>query len=165
MSNTNVFFSEVGNGYDREQVDNYVRKLTEAYQVAYEENTVIAEKYNSLEEAYNKISMQERKGTDSDISMMYVELMAKKIIADAQVRAAQAKAEAQKTLTEANKEAAQKKAEAQQMIDEANTEAVKIVIHAKKNLEQAHEIMEQTVGNMQSLLAFNMPNNKSVMAG
>ena len=161
----NNFFTEAMNGYNKEQVDNYISKISEAYQTAYDENTAISDKYNNLLDAYNNLTAQEQAGLDSDIMLMYAEMMSKKIIANAQVEAAQVKAEAQKILTEANKETTQAKAEAQKIVNEANTEAARIVVRARKNLEQAQDIMEQTMGRVQSLLTFNVPNIKNIMAG
>lgn len=162
---SNNFFAEAMQGYDKGQVDNYISKISEAYQTAYDENTAIYGKYNDLLETYNNMTAQEQAGLDSDIMLMYAEMMAQKIIANAQVEAAQVEAEAQKIITEANKEVVQAKAEAQKIVSEANTEAARIVVRARKGIEQAQEIMEQTVGRVQSLLTYNVPNVKNILAG
>ncbi|MCL2774765.1 MAG: DivIVA domain-containing protein [Oscillospiraceae bacterium] len=43
-----IYFTEEKNGYDKEQVDSYIHKLTEAYQKAYEEYFAMCDKYNDL---------------------------------------------------------------------------------------------------------------------
>ena len=152
MTNSKIIFPEVMKGYDREQVDKYISKLSEAYQEAYDENTAIRERYNNLLEDFKKLSSQEQAELNPEIILMYAEMLAQKIIADAQADAAQAKAEAQKIFADTNAAAAQARAEAQRMLNDANTTAARIVVRARRNIEQAQEIMEQTVQRIHSLL-------------
>jgi len=43
-----VFFREQPNGYDKERVDNYIRKLMKAYQTVYSNYLEISEKQYGL---------------------------------------------------------------------------------------------------------------------
>ena len=152
MTSSKIIFPEVMKGYDREQVDRYISKLSEAYQEAYDENTAIRERYNTLLEDFKKLNVQEQAELNPEIILMYAEMMAQKIIADAQADAAQAKAEAQKIFADTNAAAAQARAEAQSMLNDANTTAARIVIRARRNIEQAHEMMEQTIQTKYGIL-------------
>jgi cell division septum initiation protein DivIVA len=137
-----IFFSEEKNGYDRAQVDKYVNKLSEAYQAAYDENTLMRERYNSLLDSCNTWNMPGQSEPTPEIitkTLVYTEMLAQKIITDAHEEAARAKAEAQKIITDANTEA---------------------VDRAKRNLEQAYEIMEEAISKVESLLNFNASHEK-----
>jgi cell division septum initiation protein DivIVA len=159
-----IVFPEVIKGYDMEQVDSYISKLSDAYQEAYDENMAIRGKYNSLLEDFRKMSAQEQAALNPEVILMYAEILAQKIITDTQEEAAQIKADAQKTLTEGSALAAQMKAEAQRILTEANAEATRIVFRARKNMEQAQDIMEQTITRVQDILAFNGLDIKSYIA-
>jgi len=50
-----IFFPEQKNGYDKEIVDSYVYKLTEAYKKAYNEYLTVCGKYNDLLYDYKKL--------------------------------------------------------------------------------------------------------------
>ena len=50
-----IFFTEQKNGYDKEQVDSYIHKLTEAYQKAYDEYFAMCDKYNNLMYDYKQL--------------------------------------------------------------------------------------------------------------
>ena len=139
-----ILFPEVRNGYDRVQVDKYVNKLSEAYQAAYDENAAIWGRYNSLLAEYNKLNAHERIEFNTDIvakTLIYAEILAQKI------------------MTDAHEEAANVRAEAQKIIADAKIEAV---VRIRKNLEQAHEIMEEAISKVESLLTFNEPYIKSI---
>jgi cell division septum initiation protein DivIVA len=166
-----VMFPEVMKGYDMEQVDSYICKLSAAYQDAYDENTLIRERYNSLLEDFKKMSSQEQAEANPEAILIYAEILAQKVIADTQAEAAQTRAEAQKILADTNATAAQMKAEAQRMLNEANAEAAKIVFRARKNMEQAYAVMEQAyvvmeqaVDKMHNMLSVNVPDIKRIMA-
>jgi len=62
-----VLFQDQPNGYNKAQVDNYVRKIAEAYQSAYTEYTAICEKYNTLTQDYKKLEAEKYSGIDGDI--------------------------------------------------------------------------------------------------
>ena len=160
-----IMFPEVMKGYDMEQVDNYICKLSEAYQEAYEENTLIRERYNNLVEDCKKMSSQDQAEMNPETILMYAEILAQKIIADTQAEAAQTRAEAQKVLADTNAKAAQMKAEAQRALNEAHAEAARIVFRARKNMEQAHDMLDQTVSKIQNMLTFNVPDITNIMAG
>jgi len=86
MTKTKIFFTEEKNGYNRLEVDNYIAKLDEAYQNAYDENQDIRNKYNSLLDDCRKLDVQERTEFNSEIiakTLVNAEVLAQKIIADA----------------------------------------------------------------------------------
>ncbi|MCL1975868.1 MAG: DivIVA domain-containing protein [Firmicutes bacterium] len=164
MTTERIFFQEVMRGYDMEQVDKYISKLSEAYQEAYDENTAIRERYNALLDDFKKLGSQEQGEMNPEILLMYAEMLAQKIIADAQAQAAKTKAEAQKVFADTNAMAAQVKAESQKSLSEANAEAAKIVMRARKNIEQAYKIMEQTCSKVQNMLSYNTPDIRIIKA-
>ena len=142
MAGTNVVFKEAIRGYDKEQVDLYVKKLSEAYRGAYNENRALQEKCAGLLEECEKLDAHEQTGLHPDIitkTLLDTEMLARKIIADAHAEVAKAKATAKKTL------------------DDANSEAARIIVRAKVNFEQIQEIMEQTADKVQSLLTVDEP--------
>jgi len=180
MTNT-ILFSEEINGYSKEQVDNYVEKLSKAYRAAYAENQELQEKYKNLEDECKELEVHEKTRLNAGVvakTMVNLETMAQKIIAEAQVAEAQegviaAKAEAKRIVSEANAEADKQKAAAEMIFDEANTErakakaevrrfrdeaqtdAARTMLNARKRAEQANEIMEQTLIQLRDLLAIN----------
>ncbi|MCL1816355.1 MAG: DivIVA domain-containing protein [Clostridiales bacterium] len=163
MTNGKINFPEVMKGYDMEQVDNYISKLSAAYQAAYDENTAIRERYNNLLDDFKKLSSQEETEINPEIILMYAEMLAQKIIADAQAEAAQIKAEAQKVYTEANNLSTQTMSEAQKNMIEANSEADKALIQTRKKIEQANEMMNSTLEKIQAMMAQTMPEIKNII--
>lgn len=175
MTNT-ILFTEENNGYSKEQVDSYISKLSKAYQAAYTDNQEIQEKYNALVEECKKLEVQEKTKLNADVitkTMLNLETLAQKIIAEAQEEVVRAKVEAQAIVDEANGEAARVKVNAQMIIneaneekaraksaaqrirDDANTEAAGIMTRARRNAEQANETMKQALSRMQGLLTFD----------
>jgi len=177
-----LFFPAVENGYDKEQVDIYVNKLSEAYQAAYDENELIREKYNNLLDTYKTANGQNQSAPTSEVAtktLMYAEVLAQKIISEALEEASRTKAEAQLatadaleeatranekaqlTIANAREEVMRAKAEAQQAIAHANTE---IVERTRRNLEQAQKIMVEAINKVESLLTFNASYIKNSIA-
>lgn len=175
MTNT-ILFSEEINGYSKEQVDNYVEKLSKAYRAAYAENQELQEKYKNLEDECKELEVHEKTRLNAGVvakTMVNLETMAQKIIAEAQEGVIAAKAEAKRIVSEANAEADKQKAAAEMIFDEANTErakakaevrrfrdeaqtdAARTMLNARKRAEQANEIMEQTLIQLRDLLAIN----------
>jgi len=52
-----TFFKNQQNGYDKKQVDNYIKKLIKAYQAAYKEYLDLAEKYVLPKNLYKKFGL------------------------------------------------------------------------------------------------------------
>jgi len=85
---TEVFFSEQKNGYDKIQVDNYIHKVTEAYQTAYKEYLATCEKYNNLMQDYKKLESEKQSSVNADAdiiakTLINSERLAKEIIDNA----------------------------------------------------------------------------------
>lgn len=84
---TEIFFNDKKNGYDKSQVDNYIKKISEAYQEVYREHISIREKYDNLLENYKKLEEQnlppEHNTETIAITLLEAENLAKKIIANA----------------------------------------------------------------------------------
>jgi cell division septum initiation protein DivIVA len=155
---TGIFFTEEKNGYDREQVDGYIHKLSEAYQKAFSEYEDLRGKYNSLLEDCKNLDLQERTGLNSDIiakTLIHTELLAQKIIEGAHAEAAKVKSDAKIIINQANAEAAKVKAEAQKAVDEAHSEAAKIGVRARRNHDEAQKVLAQAANEVQKLLASN----------
>ena len=167
MVSTNVGFTNEKNGYDKEQVDNYIKKISEAYQTTYYEYLDVSDKYKSLSEEREKPIVQEQPSANSDIiakTLINTELLAQKIIAEAQAEATTVIAQANKILADANAETVNAKEAAQRAIDAASAEAAMIVDQARKDVKQARRIMEQAVLETERLLAFQMRDNEILAA-
>lgn len=83
---TEVFFNEQKNGYDKNQVDNYISRLAEAYQTAYKEYLAVCDRYNNLMRDFKKLEAERRSGGDADVAAKYYidsEKLAKEIIGNA----------------------------------------------------------------------------------
>jgi len=60
-----IFFREQRNGYDKNQVDNYIQRITEAYQTAYKEYLAVCDKYNNLLLDFQKLESERQTRTES----------------------------------------------------------------------------------------------------
>lgn len=180
-----ILFTDEQYGYNKEQVDGYISKLSRAYQAAYNDNQEIQEKYNSLLDDCKKLENQGKAKINADVitkTMLNLETLAQKIISEAQDEVVKAKEEAQSLtdaayaeasnvraaaqalIDEANGETARARAAAQKIRDEANTEAARIISRARRNADQAHEIMRQTLTRLQDLLAYDESDREVDMA-
>ena len=56
----NIHFKSQYNGYDKEQVDNYIKNLIHAYQLAEQEYNELCAKYDKIFKEFKKIEAQER---------------------------------------------------------------------------------------------------------
>ncbi|MCL1858847.1 MAG: DivIVA domain-containing protein [Oscillospiraceae bacterium] len=120
-----IFFKEQPNGYDKEQVDNYIRKITEAYQTAYDEYLAACEKYNNLIQDYKKLESEKQ---------------AKQSAADVDIIA--------KTLINSERLA-------KEIIDNAHTEENRVIELTVKNLQYAYTTLESAMSEVQKFLTFN----------
>jgi len=71
-----IFFGEQKNGYDKSQVDDYIRRLTEAYEKAYSEYLSICEKYNALVQDYKKLEAEKQVGASANATAIAKALIA-----------------------------------------------------------------------------------------
>ena len=160
MANTNIDFIKEKNGYDREQVDSYIEKLSDMYQKIYNEYIVISGKYKELLETNSDPGAQERTESNSEIvakTLLNAEMLAQKITEDAKAEAAvlvaeaqrmkaeantdtvqAAKEEAARIITNANATVAMAREEAQRIINEANAAANQTKEEARKTIEDAN---------------------------
>ena len=168
-----VYFSKQLMGYDMAEVNHYIGNLADAYQTAYDEYNSVCAKYNSLLEEYKQLSEREDEKKNAAIltkTLMNAETLASNIISDAQTEAdmiktnaqtessiikANAQTEAQKILDEAAKIATLVQEEAKRIISEAQMEANQISICAKRDMEQADEIIKQSICRLQDILVSN----------
>ena len=176
---TEVSFPKQFNGYDKDEVDRYIKSLSEAYQTAYEEYSAVCTKYNTLVENCKTLDgeLEQNKSNIAVIAKTLVdaESLAHKIITDAHKEAdkvmveAQAAAQAikdnayaenstvrkqaQKIIDDANAEAAGAKEQALNLVNDSQIEAAQIEICAKKNLRQANEKMTRMINELQGMLA------------
>ena len=159
MTGTNISFMKERNGYSKEQVDNYIKKLSEAYQTTYNEFLDISGKYKSLLDNRERSDKPEQTGLNPDIAaktLINTEMLAQKIIADAQADATAIMSEASKIRSDAETEAAKAKEAAQKTIDDANSEAALMVNQVRKNIEQAYKTMEQAANEVNGLLTIHL---------
>ena len=179
MTNTTISFQHQVNGYDKDEVDRYIKKLASAYQTAYEEYTAVCGKYNGLLEDYEKLCGERDKNNQGVAviakTLVDTEAIAQQIIADAQIEAgkiaaeaqsaaqrvkenayiesASVKLQAQKLIEGASSEAADTHERAEKLIGMARNEAAQINLLARRNLEQTEGSVRQAIGMLQKLLA------------
>lgn len=81
-----IFFNAQNDGYDRIQVDNYIHRLTEAYQKAYNEYFATCDKYNALMQDYKKLEAEKQAGLNANViarTLIDSERLAQEIIDNA----------------------------------------------------------------------------------
>jgi cell division septum initiation protein DivIVA len=81
-----IIFGEQKNGYNKDQVDKYIRKLTEAYETAYKEYTNIRDKHNDLLQEHGKLEAGNQNSLNSEIiakTLLDAEKLSKDIIESA----------------------------------------------------------------------------------
>ena len=175
MTNTKVFFTKERNGYNKEQVDSYVRKISEAYQTTIDEYKDMSDKYKDLSDKYNSLQEESAKTEkpaivsqpeelNSEIiakTLISTEKLAQKIIDDAHAEAKTAIAGAKKVVDEANAEAAKARESAQKILSDANTEAVLMVVQTRENVQLAQKTMENAANEVQKLLVYQALEAKS----
>ena len=143
MIGTNISFTREKKGYDREQVDSYIKKVSEAYQTTYLEYLDINGKYEKLLEERENSDSRELQGMNSEIAaktLISTELLANKIITDAQTEAAAIIEEAQKAIAAAWEEADSAGEEAQRSIADAQAEA-------QRNINDSQAEAQRNVAN------------------
>ena len=77
-----IFFNEQKNGYDKTQVDSYIKKLAEAYQTAYKEYLAVCDKYNNLMRDYKNLESDKQEKQEKQAET-YSEKLAKEILNNA----------------------------------------------------------------------------------
>jgi len=180
-----VMFQNEINGYDRDQVDKYVSRLSEAYQTAYDENQAIRASYSNLIEEYRKLEEQVKEKPNSRCvakTVMQTETLAQKIIDEAHIEAEKLKAEALRVIDSAYEKVAEIEAKArkltnnafskkagaesaaQRIVDEAHIEADRLISQANSNISKAQEIFGLTMAEIQNLLSFNVSRVNSGVA-
>ena len=128
------FFAEQTNGYDKAQVDDYIRRLTEAYQTAYNEYQAVCVKYNALLQENKKLETEKQFASSAGP-------IPNKTVKDSEIADIIAK-----TLVDSEMLA-------RKIVENANAEAERIVDQAKLKCERVQETMEQAVIKMRVLLA------------
>ena len=129
----NISFTREKNGYDRGQVDSYIKKVSEAYQTTYLEYLDINDKYEKLAEERENSDLRELPGMNSEIAaktLISTELLANKIITDAQAQAAAIIEEAQKDIANAWEATDSASEEAQRSVTDAQAEAQRSIAEA-----------------------------------
>ena len=160
MANTSINFSNEKNGYNRQQVDSYINKLSEAYQATSDEYLDLNSKYENLLEYNRNLTTEERTELNSDILakiLTNAEVLAHKTIVDAQAEAMAVISEARKIVDDASSQAAKAEDIAQEIINDANAEAILIIAQATRILEHTRNTMEQSTGEINNLLAYYAP--------
>jgi len=181
MAKTNVSFDKQFNGYDKGQVDQYIKNLATAYQTAYDEYQNVCGKYNGLLDEVSKKETEEQGRPTADIiskTLINTELLAQKILDDAKAQTetihADAQAEARRITDDAYLQRAEARLQAQKLLDDATAEAEAIKtaarqtfeeanakeIAAQKALEQANESIAQLIQTMQGLITPALSDNR-----
>ena len=128
-----ITFTEQNNGYNKEQVNDYIKRITDAYQKAYAEYQTICGRYNNLTEDYKKLESEKRSGSTADIN---ADVIAKALI-DSEVLA-------QKIRDDAGREAAE-------VINGAKAEAARINAQTREKSGRFQEILEEAIRGAQGL--------------
>lgn len=131
----NIEFAEQKNGYDKDQVDNYIHKLTGAYQRTYDEYLAACEKYNALKEDYKQLS-DERKQLEDEKQIGLNSNLVSKVLLDSEKLA-------QEIVETTYK-----------IIANAYNEEARIIEKARQNFEQANEKIDQAMSEAQKFLTF-----------
>ncbi|MCL2126254.1 MAG: DivIVA domain-containing protein [Oscillospiraceae bacterium] len=171
MVGTNISFTREKNGYDRDQVDSYIKKVSEAYQTTYYEYIDVNSKYKKLLEERDDHGAQGSTGMNSEVAaktLISTEKLAQSIIADAQTEAsgiiddakqniasAQAEADsiiadAQKRLADARAEVALMKEQARTIISDAEAEAAELRAAGKKIIDDANNEVNTIAAQVRS---------------
>ena len=153
MIGTNIVFTRERNGYDRGQVDSYIKKVSETYQTTYSEYLDINSKYEKLLEEHENLESREMPGMNSEIAaktLISTELLANKIITEAQAEAAAIIEEAQKSGDAARAEAESLSEEAQRRAAQARSEADSAREEAQRSVAEARMEAQKSVADAQA---------------
>lgn len=172
MIATEITFAKQFSGYDREQVDRYVNRLSGAYQTAFTEYNELLAAYKELKQRNDLLEDAASNRPDPDLVtkvLMDSEATAQKRIADAQleaqviINAANVIAEdtradaiatmekAKQTLAEAGEMEERARLRSQKIVDDAITAATQVKAIAKGCLLQIDDIIAQTVSDLQQM--------------
>ena len=142
MKNTNIYFSDESNGYNKEQVNNYIDNLSKAYEIMYGEHQSLIKKYNELSDDMNKLNAQERPDLNSDViakTLVRAETLAQNIVADAHTEAAymiaSAKTDSKKIMDDAYTEKTSIMAQAEKIFENVKADLMKIINDANNSLQ------------------------------
>jgi len=128
-----VSFKKQINGYDMAQVNAYIKNITEAYQIAYDEFSIKCEEYDQLLENFTMLQTREQSRPSTDVissTLLNAEMFSKKIMADARI-------EAEKIQKEAYMEKVAAKKQGKRLRDEAVADAAQIRREVQAVLENA----------------------------
>ena len=140
QENISISFDTKILGYDKDEVDRYVKLLADAYQAAYDEYHVKCKEYDELLECSNMLDSFDQCDINTEVmtkALIDAEVMADKIISHARREAEKIKEEiffekfeakvfAKNTINDANAEAASLKETAQKTLDDAVAEAAAV---------------------------------------
>jgi len=156
-----VNFARQLNGYDRDQVDRYITRLADAYQIAYVEYSGMVTEFNDLQQRCQQLQEEEQNRPNPEVItkiLMDSEIMAQKRLADVEAEAglllerAHAQIEEMRHAIELERDAflefcAEEKAkatqQAQKTIEAAQQEATSLVAIAQQTLDEAQEEAKQ----------------------
>ena len=165
-----VVFSAERRGYSKTQVDQYIDRLSKAYNVAYEENRELQLKYNDLQDNFKILDSKIKSTQGSEVitrAIVDAEILAQKIISDAHAEAETIRVDAKRSIEdakiiaetlarelkdEAYLEKAKASIEAQKIIEAAKNEASIISIKAQEDIDEAQEVIDQTLFRVRSML-------------
>ncbi|MCL2160011.1 MAG: DivIVA domain-containing protein [Oscillospiraceae bacterium] len=102
---TEIVFNRQKNGYDTAQVDNYIKKIAEAYQSAYDEYAAMREKYDGLLSEHEKLKAGPALESDTEIiakALLEAEKIKKDILEKARKQEAKIAELSAKTLESAH---------------------------------------------------------------
>lgn len=158
-----IIFAEQENGYDKEQVDTYVERLSTAYQIAYDEYDAICEKYNTLIEEYEKLQSRRQYETKSNVTvktLMNAEVLAQNIIDDANREARRVANNVRKNIEGVKNTMKQMEGEVQKLLELNYLESKEIDFKQDNNKKRGESNGIENIAGIKSGIATGISNFK-----
>ena len=138
-----VLFADQTDGYDKEQVDDYVGRLSDAYQTVYREYQSVCAKYNTLVQDY-RILEKEKTLNNIDAGTLA------KAVIDSGVLTTKIKETAR---TEADRIIDEAHAEADRLVKAAGADAARIIDKTRISIVRFQDMMARMMREAQELAA------------
>jgi DivIVA domain-containing protein len=160
VTNSSVTFEKQLNGYDRGQVDQYIARLAEAYQEAYDEYTSISDKNDDLLKEIEELKKESKNAPNAEVitkTLLSSEILAQKTLEDADEEAgkmiAKAQAESRMIIADACAEQDAAKAKAERIIKEAKIEAARNISKADQELMTIYKKREMLSSEISNIIS------------
>ena len=154
MTQTTAFFAVKPTGYDPEQVDRYIRLLTEEY-------SSLVQRYNDLGERYTELEGSQRTALPAESQPAYTAEQGRSQAVGQQDAIAKALVYAElhskRTIDEAREEAAKLLAiansEASRILDESTKEATRVLANIQSDASRAKQSKDDAIAEIRETIA------------